>query len=275
MQGPSKTALGVGILRAMHRLVDREPWVVDDPVSLQLFGVAARAALASDDPRFAGVRDDALRGHVLVRSAFAEARLRAAVARGVRQCVLLGAGYDTFAFRQPAWMRGVRVVEVDVPETQHDKRDRMLAAGIAVPPNVAFAAIDFERTSLDDGLAAAGFDAGAPAFFSWLGVMMYLTRDAVDGVFRFVAARPRESEIAFTFTVPAREGDDGGLASRVAAVGEPLRTRITGADLAASLRAHGFREVTIVTPDETRALLGRRADALTVPNRESLGAAIV
>ncbi|HEX3549882.1 MAG TPA: class I SAM-dependent methyltransferase [Candidatus Elarobacter sp.] len=275
MQGASKTALGVGILRAMHRLVDREPWVVDDPVSSHLFGSAARALLASDAPRFAGARADALRGHVLVRSAFAEASLRAAVERGVAQCVQLGAGYDTLAYRQPAWLRGVRMYEVDAPETQVDKRERLRAADVAIPPNLTFAAIDFERTSLADGLAAAGFDLRATAFFSWLGVMMYLTRDAVDAVFRFVAARPRGSEIAFTFTVPGRDGDDDSLASRVAALGEPLRTRIAAVELTAMLGELGFRDVTIVSAESARALLGQRSDALTLPDRESMGAAIV
>ena len=273
MTGPSKTALGVGVLRALHPLVDREPWVLDDPVSSRLFGDMAREVVSRGTPAFTGTRADALRGHVLVRSAFAEARLRAAVERGVRQYVLLGAGYDTFAYRQPEWMRDVRVIEVDTPETQRDKRERLRAASIAEPANVTFAEIDFERTSLEDGLANAGFEADAPAFFSWLGVMMYLTREAVEATFRFVAARARESEVAFTFSVPRRGTDP--LTDRVAALGEPFRTELTGTQLGAMLRQLGFREVTILTVAQTRALLGARRDALTVPDRESLAAAIV
>ena len=272
MQGISRTALGVGTLRALHRLVDAEPWVIDDPVSLALFGDAARY-LAGHDPT--GLAEPArvqLRAHVLVRSAFAEDRLRAAVAREVRQCVVLGAGYDTFAYRQPAWMDGVRLIEADAPATQADKRARLERARIAVPANVAFAPLDFERTSLADGLAAAGFDAGAPAFFSWLGVMVYLTREAVDAVFGFVAALPAGSEIAFTFTAP---GGSAALERRVAELGEPLLTRLEPAEVESLLREHGFGEVTLLSPAAAARYLGERRDALRLPARTSIAAATV
>ena len=133
----------------------------------------------------------ALRVRVLLRSRFAEARLAAAVRRGVRQLVELGAGYGTFAYRAPAWARDVRIFEVDEPATQGDKRARLARAGIAPPSNLTFVPIDFETTQLPDALAARGFAATQPAFFSWLGVIPYLTRDAVEAVLRFVAsARP-------------------------------------------------------------------------------------
>ncbi len=163
-------------------------------------------------------------------------------------------GYDTFAYRQPDWTDGVRVVEVDAPATQADKRERLREAGVAVPDNVAYAAIDFETTSLGDGLLAAGVDPSAPAFFSWLGVMMYLTRQANDAVLRDVASRPRESEIAFTFARP-RPADEDALAERVAELGEPFRTRIAPSDLHAALRALGFRDVTIVRASFAAAIV--------------------
>jgi methyltransferase (TIGR00027 family) len=272
MYGASKTALGVGTLRAMHRIADAEPWVVDDPVSLALFGDAACATLKREPAWTTDAAKLALRGHVLVRSAFAEERLRAAVARGVRQCVVLGAGYDTFAYRQPDWMAGVRLIEVDAPPTQSDKRARLRRANIAVPANVAFAPVDFERTSLADGLAAAGFDARAPAFFSWLGVTMYLTRAAVEAVFRFVAGLSTGSEIAFTFSAP---GGSAGLERRVAEVGEPLVTRIAPAEIGPLLRGFGFSIVTVLSAADSRRYLGERTDTLRVPRAESIAAAIV
>lgn len=142
----------------------------------------------------------ALRGHVLVRSAFAEERLYAAIARGVRQVVILGAGYDTFAYRQPASFEDVRIFEVDAPPTQAHKREMLARGGVPVPANVRFAPIDFERSSLGDGLRAAGLDAAQPAIFTWLGVMV--TRDAAEGVLRFVGSLPHGSEIVFTFSLP-------------------------------------------------------------------------
>jgi methyltransferase (TIGR00027 family) len=292
--GVSKTALGVGVLRALHRVVDSEPWVIDDPVSTLLFGDAARARLNRDFA--AGLGDagaNALRGHVLVRSAFAEERLRQAVARGVRHCVVLGAGFDTFAYRQPAWMRGVRLFEVDAPATQAEKRARLAAAGIAEPRNVVYAAIDFERTPLAAGLRDAGLDLDAPAFFSWLGVMVYLSRDAVDAVFRTVAAMPPGSEIAFTFAQggdadrPAKGVTEiskrvaelskrvAELGKRVAELGEPLRTTITVAELETLLARHGFREHTILSTAGAQRYLGTRTDALRLPPRESIAAAIM
>lgn len=273
VQGISRTALGVGILRAMHRMVDREPWVIDDPVSPVLFDGAVRAMMERDPSAYTGPAGDALRGHVLVRSAFAEERLRCAIERGVRQCVVLGAGYDTFAYRQPAWASRVRLFEVDAPATQADKRARLAATGIAEPANVVYAPIDFEHTSLAAGLADAGFNAQALAFFSWLGVMVYLTRDAVDAVFRFVARMPRGSEIAFTFSAP--RPDDTRLASRVAALGEPLRTRIDVLELERMLRDFGFRETTVLTPGAAQRLLGTRSDTLRLPPRESIAAALL
>jgi len=271
LEGVSRTALGVGVLRALHRVVDAEPWVLDDPISLLLFGEAARARVRN--PAGLGdARANALRGHVLVRSAFAEDRLREAVSRGVRQCVVLGAGFDTFANRQPAWMDGTRLFEIDAPATQADKRSRLAAAGIAEPPNVVYAAIDFEHTPLAEGLRDAGVDLGAPAFFSWLGVMVYLTRDAVDAVFRTVAAMPPDSEIAFTFT---QGGDADQLAQRVAELGEPLRTTVTLAELETMLRGYGFREHTILSVAGAQRFLGERSDTLRLPPRESIASAIV
>ena len=272
MDGVSKTALGVGALRAMHRLIDAEPWVIDDTVSLALFRDAARVTVDKDPGWTTEAAKIALRGHVLVRSAFAEQRLRAAVARGVRQCVVLGAGYDTFAYRQPDWMDGVRLIEVDAAETQSDKRARLARAGIAVPANVTFAPVDFERTALADGLATAGFDAAATSFFSWLGVTMYLTRAAVDAVFGFVAGLPAGSEIAFTFSAP---GGSTELARRVAEVGEPLLTRIAPAEIEPLLRGIGFSAVTVLSAASSQRYLGRRSDALRVPRAESIAAAIV
>lgn len=270
--GVSRTALGVGVLRALHRLVDAEPWVIDDPVSTALFGDVARARFERDvAPALGRARADALRAHVLVRSAFAEERLRTAVARGVRQCVVLGAGFDTFAYRQPAWMQDVRLFEIDAPATQAEKRARLAAAGIAEPPNVVYAAIDFERTSLAAGLREAGLDLGAPAFFSWLGVMVYLTRDAVDAVFRTVAAMPSGSEIAFTFTQGSDPSDN--LAQRVAELGEPQRTTVDVAELDAMLRGYGFRQHTILSVAEAQRYLGERTDTLRLPPRESMAAA--
>ncbi len=157
--------------------------------------------------------------------------------------------------------------------TQREKRARLAAAAIAEPANVVYAAIDFERTSLAAGLRAAGVDLDAPAFFSWLGVMVYLTRDAVDAVFRTVASMPAGSEIAFTFS----QGLDSfnGLAKRVADLGEPLRTTIDVAGVEALLHDHGFREHHDPLASRIAALSRQARDSLSLPPWESIAAAIV
>ena len=272
MDAPSRTALGVALLRALHRIVDDEPWVIDDPVSTALFGEAARQRLERDRAWAGDPARVALRAHVLVRSAFAEERLRGAVARGVAQVVILGAGYDTFAYRQPAGMDAVRVFEVDAPPSQERKRALLANARRSIPANVTFAPIDFERSSLHEGLAASGFDRTQPAFFSWLGVMMYLSRDAARSVLRYVASLPPPTEIAFTFSTPDASAD---VARRVAELGEPIRTKVTSDELAAIARDAGFSGVTVVSQEEASRYLGTRRDALRQPPREFMACARV
>ena len=110
-----------------------------------------------------------------VRSRYAEDELARAVSAGVRQCVVLGAGLDTFACRNPHAAVGLRVFEVDHPATQAWKRLRLAAAGIEIPPDATFVALNFEQQSLAEELSMAGFDLRAPVFFTWLGVTPYLT----------------------------------------------------------------------------------------------------
>jgi methyltransferase (TIGR00027 family) len=164
-----------------------------------------------------------------VRSRYAEDSLALAVERGVRQYIVLGAGLDTFAYRNFYAEVGLRVLEVDHPATQAWKRGLLTAAGIPIPPQLAFAPIDFERQTLRDGLPSAGFDAAAPAFFSWLGVTPYLTREAFTATLQFVLSMPPGSGVAFDYAVvrsslnPREQMAMDALSARVAAAGEPFQ----------------------------------------------------
>jgi methyltransferase (TIGR00027 family) len=142
------------------------------------------------------------RAIVVARSLFAEDELARAVARGTKQYVVLGAGLDTSVYRMPH--RGIRAFEVDHPATQEWKRARLAEANIPVPPGLIFAPVDFERQTLSEGLARAGFDPQAPAFFSWLGVTMYLTDEAFESTLAFVATRPAGGGVAFDYMLPRR-----------------------------------------------------------------------
>ena len=243
----SATALAVATLRAAHQLLDSPPHVLEDPIVLRLLDPDVIERIRANPERFEAPPVRRLLLHVVARSRHAEDRLGEAVARGVRQCIVLGAGFDTFAYRQPAWAAPLRVFEVDHPASRDAKRARLAAAGITIPPNVSHVAIDFETTSLMDGLATSSFDPRVATFVSWLGVMVYLTQPAIDAVFTFVAALPPPSENVFTFTAPKAPDESDEMAERAAAAGEPWLTRIEPEVLERRLRAHGFTAVTFLT----------------------------
>src|SRR5208282_3764615 len=179
----SRTALGVAALRAVHQLLDGEPKILDDPIAARLLDADVLQQLRSNPARPHEPLTKGLRSHVVLRNRYAEERMAQAVQRGVRQCVLLGAGFDTFAYRQPDWARSLRIYEVDHRATQEDKRQRLQSASIPIPANLEFVAIDFESASLRQGLQTSTLNFSQPVFFSCLGVLVYLTREAADAVF--------------------------------------------------------------------------------------------
>src|SRR5690349_2502564 len=129
-RAPSRTADGVAWLRAAHQILDAPPLILDDPAIVTLLGADAIEHVRSEAVRAQSRGARALRAHVVLRSRFAEDRLRLAVERGVRQYIVLGAGYDTFIVRQPPWAHDLRIMEVDLPATQAEKRERLAAAGL-------------------------------------------------------------------------------------------------------------------------------------------------
>ncbi len=249
---PSRTAQATANLRAAHQLVD-QPRIFDDPLALRIIGAQAEAAVRANAGRGALA---SFRPFVAVRSRYAEDELARAVQRGVRQYVVLGAGLDTFAYRNPYPVARLRVFEVDHPATQAWKRACLQNAGIPVPESLTFAAIDFETQTLAGGLGQVGFRADEPAFFSMLGVVIYLTRDAAMGTLKFVASMPSGTEIVFDYAVSPsalsetdrHRHDD--VARQVAARGEPWLTYFEPAVLAGDLRGIGFTQVEDLGPGE-------------------------
>jgi O-methyltransferase involved in polyketide biosynthesis len=156
------------------------------------------------------------------------------------------------------------------------------AAGIAVPSNLKFVPIDFERASIPDALRVTDFAFGAPTVCSWMGVTQYLTRDALDATFRFVLSLPPSSEIVFSFILPqgAVSGVEAGAlaiaADRAAEVGEPWLTRLRGDELAVRLRSMGFSRTIHLTPEDARErYFCNRRDGLMERRGEQLMRAIV
>ncbi len=275
---PSRTAYRVAMRRAVHQVLD-EPRVLDDPLALRVVDPEHAATLRRDPGAFERSRiDPYLRAFMVARSRFAEDALAERVARGVRQYVLLGAGLDTFAYRNPH--EGVRVFEVDHPATQRWKRESLARGGVAVPGSVTFVSTDFESGTLGDTLASAGLDLRAPTLFAMLGVVPYLTLEALDEVWSFVAARPRGGGIVFDYSIPpsamsgAQRRVFEAMADRVAAAGEPWRTTFGPAVLAERLRGHGFTVIEDLGADEINARwFGDRTDGLRVGGAGRLAAA--
>lgn len=267
----SSTAFGVMALRAIHQVADGEPKILDDPIAPRLLGPRWTARAVAAEREHPNPRMTALRSHIVTRSRYAEDRMAEAVGRGARQIVVLGAGYDTFAYRQPEWARGTRVFEVDQPASQEAKRKRLRDARVEVPGNVTYVAIDFEIMSLADGLAAGGVALDQVTFFSWLGVLVYLDEAAADAVLRTVAGHPKGSEIVLTFSPPDRDGSGARMAARVAAMGEPWKTRLEPEEVLHRLGHAGLTDAGLVDPAELADRYFRdRHDGLPPPRRERL-----
>src|SRR5215475_5611576 len=172
---PSLTARGAAEHRAAHQILERGI-IFTDPFACRILG---------EDPKTIADRHAAepgkrgMRLYIAARSRFAEDALAVAAARGVRQLVVLGAGYDTFGLRNPHAALGLKVFEVDHPDTQLWKRDQLSAMGISVPGWVWFVPVDFEREQIVERLVASGLDPKQEVFFIWLGVVPYLTTDTV------------------------------------------------------------------------------------------------
>jgi len=241
---PSQTARGAAAYRAIHQTLEGGA-IFSDPLALRILDEETRATLG-DMATDLSLRP--MRLFVAARSRFSEDALAACVARGVHQVVLLGAGLDTFSLRNPYASVGVHVFEVDFPATQDWKREQLMRAALAVPPALTFAPIDFERQSLDEGLARAGFHADRPAFFQWLGVVPYLTRDAISETLDFIAGIPG-SEVVFDYAEPFenyaadRRAHIIAVAERARARGEPWLSLFDPSELSQLLRAKGFAVV--------------------------------
>ncbi len=239
----SRTALMTAEVRARYQLSD-PPRIFDDPL-------AARMVAGDSDEwvteYLSGV-PDRLMPFMIVRYRFAQDALEHAVATGVSQVVVLGAGLDTFGCRNP--YEHVTVFEVDHPDTQVWKRQRMAEAGIDIPPTLRFAPVDFEQETLAAGLAAAGFDRGRPAFFTWLGVVHYLTRDALRATLGFIGGLGQRAELVLDYREPPSTAVPSEVRERFAhaerqveAIEEPLIGFFAETEMVGELRAAGFDEI--------------------------------
>ncbi|WP_337188434.1 class I SAM-dependent methyltransferase [Phenylobacterium sp.] len=258
MEGPESTALRVALWRALHLEVDPGPPVFEDRIGLEL---AAPSPDWRGRPDMEPVATRRVRASIVARARFVEDLLADHAGGPVRQYVILGAGLDTFVQRRPEIASRFQVFEVDQPGPQAWKRRRLVELGFGVPPGLRLVPVDFEAgPSWWDLLAAAGFDAEAPALVTSIGVSMYLTRDAVAATLRQAAGLAAGSILAMSFLLPLDLVDPEEQPMRQAteeiarAAGTPFVSFFSPADIVSLAREAGFSEAWHVSSAELERL---------------------
>jgi methyltransferase (TIGR00027 family) len=224
---------------------------------------------AQDVLQFANAHPLASIGRLITaaRSRIAEDALSRAVERGIRQIVILGAGLDTFALRNPHSAQQIRIYEVDHPATQASKRQRLAEAQIALPPWLIFVPVDFEQDDVAEKLVAAGFQQNSPAFFTWLGVVPYLTQGAIARTLDYMSSVPN-AEVVFDYMEPPEAFSEElrqmekARVEQLEKIGERSASRFEPAGIAAILRSHGFCAIEDISFQEIASRFGRAVQGL-------------
>ena len=237
---PSRTALRVALRRAAHQIVDAPPLVFPDPFAIPIVGPEAAAELRRTPAAERKPFSAAMRSWMVARARFAEDILATAAAEHPQgQYLVLGAGLDTFALRNP--YANVRVFEVDHPATQAWKRERLAAAQLTPSAGTALVPVDFETQSLRQELLHAGFDLTLPTVTAWLGVVPYLTPEAFAASCRVLGRFAPGSQVIFDYSQPrevlppVEQLMHDSLNARVAQAGEPFQLFFTPQALAEEL----------------------------------------
>jgi methyltransferase (TIGR00027 family) len=267
---PENTAARVALWRALHLEVDPPPHVFVDDIGLKLVAPADDWRSRPDMSPFTRP----FRASILARARFIEDLVAEQAGRGVGQYVILGAGLDTFAQRQPELASRLLIFEIDQPGPQAWKRQRLVDLGYGIPSFLRLVPVDFEAgDAWWEQLAAAGFDSTRPAVVASTGVSMYLTRDAIMATLRHVAALAPGSTFAMSFMLPielvdpeVRPGIERAAAGAQAS-GTPFISFFTPEEMVSLARDAGFKEIEHVSA----AALGQRyfaerTDGLRPPN---------
>lgn len=273
---PSRTAFAAAAYRAAHQVLE-DGQIFKDALAVPILGVDPETFRS---PAEAEPMRRVMRFFIAARSNIAETALKHGVEdRGVGQLVVLGAGLDTFAYRNPFEGR-LKVYEVDHPATQAWKRRRLQEAGIAIPDSLVYAPVDFEREILTAQLASAGLDPDIRTFFTWLGVAPYLTKDAIASTLSQIGGCPGGAEVVFDYSEPRETLDPAvqayydARAARVAAIGEPFLSHFVPEDLHRQLRAAGFAGIDdLDMPGLVTRLTGQAHDGTRRPGGHVLFAA--
>ena len=260
---PSRTALIIALQRAAHQVLDHGS-ILYDPFAMKILREDEKDVL-----QFANKHPLASIGRLFTaaRSRIAEDALSRAVEGGVRQIVILGAGLDTFALRNPHGARQIRIYEVDHPATQAWKLERLAEAQLASPPWLSLVPVDFERDDIGEKLVGAGFQQNSPAFFTWLGVVPYLTLDAIDRTLDYMSSI-QNAEVVFDYMEPPEAFSEElrqiekQRTEQLEKMGERSATRFEPAGMAAILRSHGFCAIEDISFQEIASRFGGAVQGL-------------
>lgn len=216
-KNPSGTAFMMAFLRGFHAVYDNTK-IFNDSLAYDLLPEEVREAFtqhliksaAEIAPELAKECTDTetslrlavrtMAGPVLARARFVEERLEEAIQKGISQYIILGAGFDTFAYRRLDLAGRLQIFELDLPPTQEIKRQLLGRLNLQKPDYLHYIAVDFTKESLTSVLSESKYDPGQLSFFSWMGVTHYLPLEAVLDTLKAIESISRGgSEIVFDY----------------------------------------------------------------------------
>lgn len=257
MQAPNSTAVRTALWRALHVQLDAPPHILEDTTGLQLIDPGEGWQQRPDmDPAFS----QRIRAAMAARARFIEDLIIQESTNGITQYVILGAGLDTFAQRNPAVASRLQIYEIDEPGTLAWKQQRLVETGYGVPASLHFVGVDFEKgQSWWDNLLQAGFNPHLPAVIACTGVTLYLSREAISQMLRQVAAMAPGTKVAITFIVPQELLEEEDLTLQRAstqgakASGNPFVSFFTPEQVIELATESGIKNAAIVSPAALKA----------------------
>jgi len=244
---PMSTARGVALLRVMEMHYPDAERLSSDPYAKSfvnpLFVQFTRAWVASGIANLVGL--EPMMNFAVARERYVHDAMVEALKEGLDQIVILGAGFDTRAYRLPG-LGTTRVLEVDHPVTQAQKRQALRGV---VEPKVTFVPVDFNSDDLGERLRAAGYSESAKTLFVWQGVIMYLAPEGIDHTLEFIARHsgPGSTLVFDTFHEGVLKGSqNAAIALFTRALGERITFGLAPTEIAPFLERRGFADVTAI-----------------------------
>lgn len=267
---PDNTALRTALWRALHVLTDDKPYIIEDMVGYELIQPGNNWR-ERPDMKYT----ERLRASVVARARFIEDVAKAEIIKGVSQYVVLGAGLDSFAQRHPEISSSVDIYEIDQPETLIWKAERLVEKGYAIPGNLHFVPVDFEKSSWWTELLHKGFNPEQPTVVSCTGVTLYLTKAAIDDMLQKMAMLASGSTIAIAFYLPLEQLDKEDQPMQEMAIkgaetsGTPFVSFFAEEEMIGLVGEMGMKAIrTFSTKDMTEKYFKNRTDGLVPASGE-------